>query len=341
MAIEFSIEQGDIISFDADVVALKYAQSFLGAALRVALTLNEARIPTLDISPNIGESVYINTRNSINATHVLFVGVPPLWELGYQEIREFAVTVLKTLSQKAPATMHLAMTIHGPGYGLDELEAFFAQFAGLLQVIQDGKAPPGLEYITIVEIDSRRVERLRQGFEEHIAGMENVSKVKGRWAYRLEVPQRFRGAFRGVLEQEAVSIKSAGIKSDEKPHAFVAMPFQKDMEDVFYYGIQRAAHANNLLCERIDQEAFTGDIIERVKKKIETAAVVIAELTGANPNVYLEVGYAWGKEIPTVLLVKKPGELPFDVRGQRCLKYEIIRELEETLTKELTGLLKQ
>jgi hypothetical protein len=334
-----SIEQGNIISFDADVVALKYAQGFYGVDGVFASALNRFGISDSDINPSIGESVYIKTRKSTKVPNVLFVGVPPFWKFGYQEIREFAVIALKTLSQKAPTTRHLAMKVHGPGYGLDEFEALFAQFAGYWQVIQDGNAPPGLEAITIVEYDSRRVERLRQGFEENIVGLDNVSKVKDRWAYRLEVPQRFRGAFRGVFEQEAVSIKSAGLKSEEKPHAFVAIPFQKDMEDVFYYGIQSAAHANNLLCERIDQEAFTGDIIERVKKKIETAAVVIAELTGANPNVYLEVGYAWGKEIPTVLLVKKPEELSFDVRGQRCLKYEIIRELEETLTKELTGLL--
>lgn len=122
------------------------------------------------------------------------------------------------------------------------------------------------------------------------------------------------------------------------PHVFVAMPFRKDMDDVFYYGIQRPVHAAGFLCERIDQDSFTGDILDRVKKRIETAAIVIAELSGANPNVYLEVGYAWGKGRPTVLLVKDPQELCFDVRGQRCLTYERIMELEESLTKELRGL---
>jgi len=59
----------------------------------------------------------------------------------------------------------------------------------------------------------------------------------------------------------------------------------------------------------MDQEAFTGDILDRIKKKIETATVVIAELSGANPNVYLEVGYAWGKDVPTILLVKETDEI--------------------------------
>jgi hypothetical protein len=116
------------------------------------------------------------------------------------------------------------------------------------------------------------------------------------------------------------------------------MPFEKNMEDVFYYGIQGPTRNLGFLCERIDNESFTGDILDRVKKRIETAAVVIADLTSANPNVYLEVGYAWGKNRPAILLAKEGEELKFDVRGQHCLKYERIKDLELSLAKELRDL---
>jgi nucleoside 2-deoxyribosyltransferase len=88
----------------------------------------------------------------------------------------------------------------------------------------------------------------------------------------------------------------------------------------------------------VDNESYTADILERLKEKIETAAVVIADLTNANPNVYLEVGYAWGKNRPTILLAKDDEELKFDVRGQRCLKYGRIKDLELSLAKELAEL---
>ncbi|SRR5712692_5017949 len=117
------------------------------------------------------------------------------------------------------------------------------------------------------------------------------------------------------------------------------MPFTKEMEDVFYFGIQQPIRTAGLICERIDQDAFTGDILDQVKKKIETATVVIAELSGANPNVYLEVGYAWGRGRPTILLAKSDQELRFDVHGQRCLKYERIKDLADVLSKELKKLL--
>lgn len=337
--IEFTIEHDDISSFEADVVALKYAQYFYGADRFIANILRNAGISYSDIAPKIGENVFINTRNSIKSPYVLFIGVKDLDEFGYKEIRDFAVTVLDSLLNKAPEVRHLAMTIHGPGYGLDEVEALMAQFVGCLYVIQNEEVPPGLEYISIIEFNSERVKRLRMGFEKKIAGLKNISKIRNRWAYRLEVPQKFDYTTKTTF-RELSEIEIAGTTSAAKPHVFAAMPFRKDMEDVFYYGIQSAAHANDLLCERVDQEAFTGDILERVKERIETATVVIAELTGANPNVYLEVGYAWGKAVPTILLVKKPEEVCFDVRGQRCLRYEIIKELEESLTKELKGLLR-
>ena len=76
------------------------------------------------------------------------------------------------------------------------------------------------------------------------------------------------------------SIESLEIESEAKPHVFVAMPFKKDMDDIFYYGIQQPVRAAGFLCERVDQDTFIGGILDQVKKKIDTAAVVIAELRG-------------------------------------------------------------
>ena len=76
-----------------------------------------------------------------------------------------------------------------------------------------------------------------------------------------------------------------------------------------------------------------------MKNKIETAVAVIADLTFQNPNVYLEVGYAWGIGKPTILLIKSGDELKFDVQGQKCLQYDGIKHLEDILSKEIKGLI--
>jgi hypothetical protein len=118
------------------------------------------------------------------------------------------------------------------------------------------------------------------------------------------------------------------------------MPFGEDFADVYHYGIQSAVHAAGLLCERVDAISFTGDIVERVKTSIESSELVVADLTGSNANVYLEVGYAWGCGRPTILVARDADHLRFDVRGQRCLVYKTIKMLEELLTIEIAGLRK-
>ncbi len=112
----------------------------------------------------------------------------------------------------------------------------------------------------------------------------------------------------------SASLGSGSNDLSVKAHAFVAMAFSTHMNDVFHYGIEAPIHGAGLLCERMDHVTFTGEIVEWMRHKIETAAVVVAELSGANPNVYLEVGYAWGKGRPTILLASKVEELAFDVR---------------------------
>lgn len=335
-SLEFSIQPGDVTSFKADVLALKYAQKFYGTDKIVASLLSKTDIDVNTLQPSIGNYRYIETRNCIQADHVLFVGVPDIFYFNYQRIQEFASQVLQTLANIAPITRHLAMTIHGANFGLDEIEAFLAQFKGYLDALQSGQFPPNLEKITIIDKNLQRVKRLREAFEENFSNAHFISQTKERWTYRLD-KQQLNINFKSNQWSSKVSEK-AGIASEVKPHVFVAMPFKKDMDDVFYYGIQQPARAAGFICERVDQEAFTGDILDQVKRKIETAAVVIAELTGANPNVYLEVGYAWGKRRPTLLLVKNEQELRFDVRGQRCLQYERIKDLEELLNKELNDL---
>jgi hypothetical protein len=116
------------------------------------------------------------------------------------------------------------------------------------------------------------------------------------------------------------------------------MPFDTEMNDIFYYGIEGPIHALGYLCERMDHISFTGEIMEWMKRKIETASLVIAEMTGANPNVYLEVGYAWGRNRPTLLLARDGVNLEFDAKGHRCIFYSGIKDLEGKITREMAQL---
>lgn len=322
----FAVQVGDATTFDADVIALKFAQALFGAdrAVATALAKNEDQI--MESLPTPGEFELFSTHGRIRAKHVLFLNVGYLRDFGYEEIREFAARVLRTLAGVAPSIRHLAMTIHGVGYGLDEAEALRSQLAGCLDAFDSDDYPSALERITIVERNPGRAQRLQFVLNDAIPGNA------------VALPEATESlSYSQVIERSPLT-RNVGRESVNKPHVFIAMPFTEEMEDVYYYGIQTPVNAAGYLCERADLTPFTGDILERIKTRIETASLVIAELTTANPNVFLEVGYAWGRDRPTILLARDAQKLPFDVRGQRCLVYSRIRDLEEALARELQGL---
>ena len=146
------------------------------------------------------------------------------------------------------------------------------------------------------------------------------------------------GEKRGSRNYEQLRKSVKDIKTPKK-HIFVAMPFSDDLEDCYFYGIKVPVQNAGFNCIRVDKTSFTGDILTEIKQSIETASAVVALLDSANPNVSLEVGYAWGRKIPTILLIRNTSQLPFDLRGQKCLIYENIRGLEHSLSSELKELM--
>ena len=82
---------------------------------------------------------------------------------------------------------------------------------------------------------------------------------------------------------------------EAKPSLFVAMPFTPRSDELFHYVIQKVAHDSGFRCERIDHAAYTGDVLAQIKERIAGADLVIAELSETNANVYLEIGFAWGR----------------------------------------------
>jgi hypothetical protein len=328
VSLEVVLEVGDLADTSADAVVFKYAQRLYGAAGAAAKRLESVGVPAAALEMPPGQYRFVETRGSLASPLALFVGTVRLGDFGYHEIRQFTMRALKALEAHS-GLKHVAGTVHGPNYGLDEDEAVLAFVGGLVEAFQRGTGPQGLERFTVVEVDARRAGRLRKAMERGLSGTPGVTALPGGGGFRVERMSAF---------VQAPPMATAGTVSMAKPHAFVAMPFALELEDTYHYGIQGPVKAAGLLCERVDQAVFDGPIIQRIRERIDTAKVVIADLSMANPNVYLEVGYAWGKGRPTIMLVRDVRELRFDVASYRCIVYRSIRELETLLARELERL---
>jgi len=321
--IRIEVQEGNVLHFPADVLVLKYAQDLFGADLAVYQRLEEAKCAPASL-PKINEVQMVPTRGLLGPDNVLFIGVAPLHLFRYREIRDFGYQALASLVDQTLQVQHVALTIHGPGYGLDEVEAFESELAGVVEAMAASDCPASLRRVSFVERSHRRAERLREVLDDLIPG---------------GIIDRGRSqALDGLTEPPKDTLRTAGYNSAAKPRAFVAMPFADSMEDVFHFGIQGAVNTAGFLCERADLASFVGDVMEWVRQRICNADIVIADLSTDNPNVYLEVGYAWGCGRPTILLARHPAKLPFNVQSQKYLEYKSIKELEELLRKELRAI---
>jgi hypothetical protein len=132
----------------------------------------------------------------------------------------------------------------------------------------------------------------------------------------------------------------------ERGDAFVVMQFS-GFEELYTDVIEPTAKAYGLHPYRADQVYGPGSVLEDIIQGIETAQIVIAEITPANENVFYEVGYAHALKKPTILLADKKvrQKLPFDLSGFRVLFYENSiggkRKVQEGLEKHLQAILSE
>lgn len=332
--LRLKLVNADIAQFPCDVVVLKYAQHFYGADRFISkLLVDRMGIKLSKLQPDIGQYRVIDSEGHMGCKYVLFSGVQELWSFSYPEISDFSKSAIVKSVQMLSGIRSIAFTIHGTGYGLDELEVLKSQIRGIKQALEDVAKSNAIETIYIVEKDKDCFERLKNYLPDFLHSYGFAKSTPTEWHYSIKsITNRDKYA---TEPDNSYAYKKI---IEEKGFVFVAMPFKKEFDDIFYFGIQGAVHENGLLCERIDQDSFTGEILARILDKIEKAKFIIAELSGANPNVYLEVGYAWGKSKPTILLAKDVKELQFDIRGHKCLSYERIIDLREKLTEELRAL---
>lgn len=330
----FTIGFGDITTYPADVVGFKYAGGFHGVDKTVSEKLVEKGVETTAFAPKeTGEYKAVESKGAVQADKVLYVATPKMRNLGYKQLRTFAQRMVEALNETAPSVKHLAMTAHGSGFSLDEQEAMLSVFAGLRDAMQSGKMPKSLEKISIVEINTKRVNRLRTAIDKVMKQVDYATPLPDGWGYKL----KYDGT---NAEAEPDDIQSAGGAKHVKPHAFVVLPAKDQDEDLFEYGIQTPIHAHGLLCERYEDVAedyYSEQVLNTIKENIDRAKVVVVELTKADSGVYLQLGYAWGKGVPTILLLKEGEEFYFEVPTD-VIRYQKIKDVEACIGEALDKL---
>ena len=109
---------------------------------------------------------------------------------------------------------------------------------------------------------------------------------------------------------------------DVQNRCFVAMPFLPLFERQYERVIRPAVETAGLVCVRGDEVYTKPLIVQDVWASIRRSRLVVAELSGRNPNVMYEVGLAHAIGKPIVLLTRNEDDVPFDLKALRYIYYD-------------------
>jgi TIR domain len=128
---------------------------------------------------------------------------------------------------------------------------------------------------------------------------------------------------------------------------FMAVPFApEELADVYDYFVMPSIEANcDLRCERGDDAFGSNVIMDDIWRSIARARIVVADLTGRNPNVFYEVGIAHTLNKDVLLLSQSLNDVPFDLRHRRVLVYDNTpkgcKKLEQSVVQNVIAILRE
>jgi len=114
---------------------------------------------------------------------------------------------------------------------------------------------------------------------------------------------------------------------------FMVMPFRPELNFLFLF-LQRHLHErHNLRVRRGDTSILTKALMEKIEAEIQSADLIIGDITYASPNVFYELGLARANRKPIIFMTQDdPKNAPVDLRHFEFIQYDLTRD-QELLSK--------
>ncbi|WP_447773916.1 hypothetical protein [Aeromonas veronii] len=130
-----------------------------------------------------------------------------------------------------------------------------------------------------------------------------------------------------------VFLKNLGlshIPSVNEEKVFVLTPFNEEYLSQ-YEAIKDVVIDSGFSCTRGDDEKLSSNILSHIVEQIASSRIVIANISGRNPNVFYELGIAHALGKPVVIVSESLANIPFDISNSRILAFENIENLKKEL----------
>jgi hypothetical protein len=124
---------------------------------------------------------------------------------------------------------------------------------------------------------------------------------------------------------------------EKKSRAFVAMPFSDEYKDSYEYGVKLVLDQMGIEHFKADNEIQNKDIMCKICKEIQSCGIVIANISGLNPNVMLELGLAYGLGKSVIVIKDKKTTNISDLGSIEYIEYAHAGEIQQKLPLILGG----
>ncbi len=104
---------------------------------------------------------------------------------------------------------------------------------------------------------------------------------------------------------------------------FVISPFGGWHDEYHREIFCEAINAVGLEPARADDLFTSTNIVHDIWHLVSKSRVMLADLTGKNPNVFYELGLAHAARKPVLLLAQSMDDVPFDLRALRVITYDV------------------
>jgi hypothetical protein len=158
------------------------------------------------------------------------------------------------------------------------------------------------------------VAELLETVQQHLDAMAGTS-------LRASRPDVFEKIEPEIMQQAVALGSNAGVLDTTSRLCFVLMPFGEKFDVVYRTLIAPSVEDAGLSVIRADEMTTPGFIVEQIRSAIQQARLCIADVTGANPNVLYELGFAQASGKPVVMIAESADSAPFDIASQRIFVY--------------------
>jgi hypothetical protein len=168
--------------------------------------------------------------------------------------------------------------------------------------------------------------------------IENLKYLK---AFRASGEQQLAEDAGGQLSPEEKAQKEVEEVREFLDTCFVMMPFgewfDRYYKEIYIPAIKEAGFEP----VRADELFSAGSVVEQIWEQIDKSKVLLADLTGKNPNVFYELGLAHAAKKPVVFTTGSLEDVPFDLRHLRVIPYEVREpDWNAKLRKSITAYLR-